>query len=360
MSADMSGQRSLRPAQLIRLEDVAAKLVDWLIAGLIPRGMLTGLQGTGGVGKGLWQVMIAAELARRGLQVLFIGSEDSLRYIFKPRLLAAGVDTSLITNVVVPMPNGRHRGLRFPDDIDVLEWAFGDSEAPLVFIDPAGNHLRAGVHPYVDTEVRECLQPLTDLCERLDVAATAVNHTGKPSDRAVRYQGLGSVAFVNACRHNLHMEADDEDEDVRHIEVFKSNIGPTGIGRELRIEEVPLEIDGKTKMYPRMVDVGPSAKSVDDLSRPEKKSTKTGRAREVLLAALVSAGPDGLNSDKTKRGIAAECDCSPDTVWRAFGKLRDSGLAQPLPVKDASGQILEWRWHVTAEGALAASTEAQS
>ena len=54
---------------------------------------------------------------------------------------------------------------------------------------------------------------------------------------------------------------DDDDEDVRHIELTKSNISPTGYGRKFRIVGVPLEIDGEIFEIAKLVDEGRLARA---------------------------------------------------------------------------------------------------
>jgi hypothetical protein len=141
---------------------------------------------------------------------------------------------------------------------------------------------------------------------------------------------------------------DDEDEDLRHIELTKANIGPTGYGRKFRIVETPLDIEGETIGVARLVDEGNSGKSVQRLlarkEPPGPEPEKRELARELLIEALVDAGTDGCNADEIKNRVAEDAAVSKPTVWRAFDQLKDEGLAQARAARDEFGSITEWRW----------------
>jgi hypothetical protein len=172
---------------------------------------------------------------------------------------------------------------------------------------------------------------------------------------------LGSVAFEDACRCVITAARDNEDEDVCHVELTKSNVGPTGYGRKLRIVEVPIEIEGETVGIANLVDEGRSAKSVPHLLSQRKPPGPDPTQREAARARLVellSATPgSSVNAGETKKNVAAELDTSESTVWRAFTELKREELAGAEAIKDESGAILEWRWY--AKPALLLGDEIQ-
>ena len=330
---------------LVRIGDVAARRVEWIEEGLIPRAMLTGLVAPGGTVKGLYGVHLAAKLAARGERTLFLCSEDALAYIVRPRFQAAGCDGRLALALELALEDGSRRNLRFPSELPLLREAIVEVEPTLVVVDPIASYLDAGLDMAKNNQMRDVLQPLISLAGEFEIAVVPVYHLGKDRGRGA----LGSVAFEDACRCVLTAARDDEDEDVRHVELTKSNVGPTGFGRKLRIVEVPLEIDGETVNVAKLVDEGRSGKSVPRLlarkEPPGPDPTQRESARERVCELLIEAGVESISAGETRRRVAAELGVSSSTVWRAFSELRDEGLAGAAPVKDEQGTILEWRWH---------------
>jgi hypothetical protein len=343
--------------RVLRIADVDARLVTWLEDGLIPRAMLTGLVAPGGTVKGLLGVHLAVKLAKKGERSLFVCSEDALDYIVRPRFMAAGCDATLAFALDFEEADGTHRNLRFPSDLDVLRAAAAEIEPALIDIDPVASHLDPGLDMSKNNEMREVLQPLIVLAAETGAAVLPVYHTGKDRTRGA----LGSVAFEDACRCVITAARDNEDEDVRHVELTKSNVGPTGYGRKLRIVEVPIEIEGETVGIANLVDEGRSAKSVPHLLSQRKPPGPDPTQREAARARLVellSATPgSSVNAGETKKNVAAELDTSESTVWRAFTELKREELAGAEAIKDESGAILEWRWY--AKPALLLGDEIQ-
>jgi hypothetical protein len=340
-----NGQQQGGRLHLVRIRDVAARRVQWIEEGLIPRAMVTGLVAPGGTVKGLYGVHLAAKLAARGERSLFLCSEDALAFIVRPRFQAAGCDGALALALELELEDGTHRNLRFPSELPLLREAIVEVEPTLVVVDPIASYLDPGLDMAKNNQMRDVLQPLISLAGEFEIAIVPVYHLGKDRGRGA----LGSVAFEDACRCVLTAARDDEDEDVRHIELTKSNVGPTGYGRKLRIVEVPLELDGATVEVAKLVDEGRSGKSVPRLlarkEPPGPDPTQRQSARERVCELLIEAGVESISAGETRRRVADELGVSSSTVWRAFVELKDEGLAAAAPVKDEHGTILEWRWH---------------
>ena len=329
--------------RLTRIADVTPRRVEWLEENLIARDMLTGLVAPGGTVKGLYGIHEAAKLATRGERTLFVCSEDALDYIVRPRFQAADCSAELAYALSIETADGE-RVPRFPSDLPLLAQAVDEIEPLLAILDPVASYIDPGLDMGKNNEMRLILQPLITLGRDLHVAILVVYHLGKHRDRGA----IGSVAFEDACRQVLTAACDDEDEDVRHVELTMSNIGPTGFGRKLRIVAVPLEIDGEVVEVAKLVDEGRSWKSVHSLlakkgpSGPEPEKRKL--ARDLLVNALVAAGTSGVNAEEAKRVVAEKAGVSAVTVWRAFAELKGEELAAGEPIRDEFGSILEWRW----------------
>ena len=329
--------------RITTIADVQAKRVVWLEQDLVARAMLTGLVAPGGTVKGLWGILLAAKIAERGERTLFLCSEDALDYIIRPRFDAAGCDGKLAYALSIDGVTGT-RALHFPSDLPVLAEAIAKVKPQLVIIDPIASYLDAGLDMAKNNQMRGILQPLIALAAEANVAIVPVYHLGKERGRGA----IGSVAFEDACRQVLTAARDDEDEDVRHLELTKSNIGRTGYGRKLRIVEVPLDIDGETVGVAKLVDEGRSNKSVHALlekrGAPGPEPEKREAARVALCELLIDAGPAGVNADEAKTLVAEATGASPSTVWRAFDELKAEKLASATASRDEYGSISEWRW----------------
>lgn len=332
-----------RRVRLTRIADVTPKRVEWQEEGMIACDILTGLVAPGGTVKGLYGVYLAARGAARGERTLFVCSEDALDYIVRPRFQAAGCDADLAYALSIDTDDGE-RVPRFPSDLPLLEAAIAEVRPTLVIVDPIAGYIDPGLDMGKNNEMRQILQPLIALARDAHVAILVVYHLGKHRERGA----LGSVAFEDACRQVLTAARDDDDEDLRHIELTKSNIGPTGYGRKLRIVGVPLDIDGEVVEVAKLVDEGRSGKSVHTLlakrGTPGPEPEKREFAQQLLRDALVAAGTSGVNADEAKSVIESKAGVSPSTVWRAFTELKTEGLATAQAIRDEYGSIKEWRW----------------
>ena len=76
------------------------------------------------------------------------------------------------------------------------------------------------------------------LAHNLGCVVLGNGHFGKEKGSGARRASMGSTAFTNTPRVGLAMAYDDEDPDVRVVEVIKSNIGPKGVGRNYRLKTV--------------------------------------------------------------------------------------------------------------------------
>ncbi len=334
--------------RLTRIGDVAMRRITWTVEDLIPKAMLTGIVAAGGTVKGLFGIHTAVELGEQGQTTLFLCSEDALEYIVRPRFEAAGCDAQLAVQLDIETEAGA-RNLRFPSDTEVLRQAVLEVRPALVVIDPFVSFLDPRFDIGQNNHVRQALEPLIALARETGVAIVLVYHLGKDWGRGA----LGSVAFEDACRFVLTAAKDDEDPDVRHIEVTKSNVGPTGYGRKLRIVGVPVTIDGETEEVARLVDEGRSNKSVLELlakrGRPGPEPEQRGSAKAALVELLVEAAGASVNASEAKKQVAEAAGVSAKTVWRAFTELKVDDLAGAAPDRDEHGSITAWNWYATTK-----------
>lgn len=123
--------------------------------------------------------------------------------------------------------------------------------AGLLVIDPLMSHLSAELNSNDDKEVKFALKPLSRMAQDTGCAVLCVHHLTKNTDKGAFLSGQGSGAFGNTARLVLAIAEDDEDEDVRLLEVVKTNVSKKGLTMELRVERVNLP--DLEELVPRVV-----------------------------------------------------------------------------------------------------------
>ena len=76
--------------------EVEAKEVKWIWGDRIPQGMMTIVAGRPDQGKGMFVAHVAADISRRGGNVIYSAAEDDNGMMTRPRLEAAGADLDRI------------------------------------------------------------------------------------------------------------------------------------------------------------------------------------------------------------------------------------------------------------------------
>jgi AAA domain len=331
------------------LRDVEARDIEWLDKPFLPWAELVTVNADGDTGKGLFAVHQAARVSRGEFgdprMVVFAVAEDAFETVLKPRLLAAEANLAHV-RCVSWRRKGTSDALRIPDDVPDLERSLAERAARMLVIDPLLSHLSAKTNSHVDHEVKLALQPLIDLAHRTGCLVLGNGNFTKDKSRGARSAAQGSVAFTNTPRVGLAMAYDDEDPDVRIVEVVKSNIGPKNIGRNYRIKTAAVE--GVKDEQPLLVAEGAASKSVDDLIAATKKGKRIPPelVRELVLAELES----GEKSRKHLDEVALEkLGASGDTVYQSgLDPLRKAGRVKARKESTTSG----WYWDLALEERL--------
>jgi hypothetical protein len=332
------------------LRQVQERNVDWLDPPFLPWAELVTVNADGDTGKGLYSVHQAARVSRGEFgehrMVVFAVAEDALDTVLKPRLLAADANLSYIRTVHWRR-KGTNDALRVPDDIPALEQALTFMNARMLVIDPLLSHLTAKTNSHVDHEVRLALQPLVDLAHRTGCLVVGNGNFTKDKSRGARTSAQGSGAFTNTPRIGLAMAYDDDDPDVRVVEVVKSNIGPKNIGRNYRVKTAT--VDGLDQPQPLLVAEGAASKSVDDLIAATKRGKRIPAelVRELILAEVET----GEKSRKHLDAIALEkLGANPDTVYKSgLEPLNRAGRVKARKESTTGG----WYYRLTLEEQLA-------
>lgn len=234
---DTGAQRDIdasREPIITMMATVKAEPVDWIWPGRFARGKYTLVAGEPGFGKTSLALDTTARISRgvafpdgamapRG-KSLILTAEDGLADTLRPRLDAAGADTSQIFVLeAVREVDGTRSALSLVRDIDMLAAAIREVRPAFVVIDPFSAYLgRTDTHR--DSEVRSTLAPLLDMAEQERFALGAICHLSKDAQKAALHRPGGSIAFVAAARIVLALAADPHDPDRRLLAAIKSNI----------------------------------------------------------------------------------------------------------------------------------------
>ena len=332
----------------IDLRDIVMRDITWIDKPFLPEGELVTINADGDTGKGLVSVHWAARISRGEFgdprMVVFVVAEDAFETVLKPRLVAAGANLEHI-RVLGWRRAGTEDALRIPDDIPVLEQHTAAMNTRMIVIDPLLSHLSGKTNSHTDHEVKLALKPLMTLAHNTGCVVLGNGHFGKDKTGGARKASMGSTAFTNTPRVGMAMAYDDEDPDLRVLEVIKSNISPKGVGRNYRIKTVA--VDGLDEPVPILVAEGAATKAVDDLiaAMTRGKRIPSELVRELILAELET----GEKSRKHLDAIALEkLGANPDTLYRGLEPLRKDGRIKAR--KDGTGG--GWYWRLSLEEQL--------
>lgn len=197
---------------------------EWYWAPYIPKGRLVLLDGSEGIGKGMFCCYLANQLAHDGVNVLWASTEDDPEEDIQRRMLAAGWSDDAPGRVgffTVPF--------QVPPSLDALTAIVSNHEAGLLILDPGRAFLAPpdGVRASYNDEaaVRPGLTALHRLAKAQNVTILFVHHWNKDRQTTIQYRSQGTGAFAQVVRHRITMAQVGEEG---AFAVTKSNIGPKG------------------------------------------------------------------------------------------------------------------------------------
>lgn len=312
---DGSGDQAPK-AVVVRMSDVKPERIDWLWTGRLARGKLHIIDGDPGLGKSTIGISWAATITTGGFWpdgehagtpagVVILSAEDGLGDTIRPRLDAAGADTTRVVALTGVRRTDRDTGETYETpptlaDLTALEDAVRQVDAALVVIDPLMAYLGGDVNSYRDQDVRRALAPLAALAERLKVAVVIVRHLRKQKGSAV-HSGGGSIGIIGAARVGFTVGPDPQDENRLVIACSKTNIGTRPPALAYRL--MPDELHGCA----RVEWLGAVEVTADDLTAERDRGDRgaVDEAREWLVGYLADHGGEAARADIMKAGRAA-------------------------------------------------------
>ena len=276
---------------------IEPRRVRWLWDERIALGSLALLAGREGLGKSLLAYERAARITRGELvgeyegeprPVLVCATEDSWAHTIVPRLMGANADRKLIGRIDVVVDDAIHAELSLPRDLPGLEKLAADSGAALLILDPLMSRLDTHLDTHRDGEVRQALEPLVGICERVGMSCWGLIHHNKSGSSDPLDLVMASKAFVAVARsvHTVIIDPDDESRSRRLFGVPKNNLGRSDLAvATFTVESWKYDTDDGPGETGRLV-WGTNVMGVtihDVLARstrdPEKKTAENDAAR---------------------------------------------------------------------------------
>lgn len=339
-----------------RYADIEAKVTDWLWERRIPRGALTLMVGTEGLGKTAFGLMLASQLTRGTLPGDFAGTpvnvalftpEDDPSRTIRPRLDAAGADLDRVIDVKM-RKDRQDRGFSLPGDTDKIARALVDHDVRFAFADPLASMLDPRMNSWKDTDVRNALEPIVAVCAEHGITLFGALHTNKDKSTDPRQRGMGSAGWQQIARAVFLVSLDPDDATgkegpSRCIAHTKHNLGPWTRTIRFALETGQVSVAGDAQEVVRAAlgeecDVKASAMLAAEQGHDDAGDTKEDRAMRWLRGFL----EDGPKARQVVEDAALEAGHRWRTVERA---KRDIGVVAFQP-KGAKG----WSWRLPEEG----------
>lgn len=233
-------------AVLVRMSDVKSVPISWLWPERFALGKLCLIAGDPGIGKSLFTATLAATVSTGGTwpvdnmlapqgDVILLSAEDDPADTIKPRLDAAGADSTRIHILRAIQEKGengeaKERMFSFQKDVRALEKMLEDlPNCKLVVIDPVSAYLD-GTDSHNNADVRGVLAPLSEMAMRHKVSIILIHHLNKNGGGNALYRTMGSLAFTAAVRTAFLVTLDKDDKTRRLFLQTKNNIAKPTLG----------------------------------------------------------------------------------------------------------------------------------
>ncbi len=199
---------------------VVAQPVSWLWPQRLPLGKPAILDGDPDLGKSLIALDLCARLSTGRpfpdgrpspgpVNSLVLSAEDNPADTIVPRLQRLGADLQRVF-VWQRDRDDEDWPWRFPAHADRFDDALRQTDARLAIIDPLTAFLDDSVLCASDQSVRRGLAPLIRLAEKYRSTLLMHRHLNKGGGNRAVYRGLGSIAFVAACRFAMLVGRDPQ------------------------------------------------------------------------------------------------------------------------------------------------------
>ncbi|MGB3303731.1 MAG: AAA family ATPase [Gordonia sp. (in: high G+C Gram-positive bacteria)] len=289
---------------------VNPKRIEWWEPYWIALGALTLLAGREGLGKSTIAVHWAARETRAGRYVIYFHSEDSREHTVVPRLLAAGADLNFVIFIDVQTEYTENGTVILPYDLEALDQLILEYMVTFIVLDAATSAMSSTLSGKDDRQVRQYLEPLSQLAARHNIVILGLVHFGKRDGADSGKLILGSIAWSQVARSVLSV-ALDPDSGKLVVTNTKGNLAPRTRSVEAHIVSTAVVIDGEQTEIGVLEWLGETtADARDFLSGEDGQSNRDvdDWLREYLRAerrkatdVFQAADANGFSKDQVKR-----------------------------------------------------------
>jgi hypothetical protein len=338
-----------RQLQGIDADHVIAGDVRLLMDG-IPQLGVSGTSGPKGVLKTTFMCHLAAQVTNGALpcgrrRVIYMPGEDmDLATGLKPRLMAAGADTSLIKFFPDPRSiEADGKRLMLPEDFGLLDEFVGSvPDTSLLIIDPLSTYVPGYTSPRT---ARTVMTQLASLSVRHE-CAIHFSHEWTKSPATLEAAVAGARAIVLAARATFVFgpaagQALD-DEDASTVRVWANSYCSVGPKPAARVYEQTLRpVAGVGQLIPCLNHVRNSDTTDEDIfatyraSQTKPRVGEVERAKRWLLQMLSQHGGE-IRTKPDLEDAALADDFAWRTVQRARAILAQEGLIETIQRVDGS------------------------
>jgi putative DNA primase/helicase len=338
---------SLASGQLLlsRASDIKPEPVNWLVKGSIPLGSMAVIGGQPGLGKSQIAISLAAAVTTgKGLpngetfsdigSVIILANEDDAARTIRPRLDAAGADTTRVHIVEGIAREGQADADLFQLDTDIRELRITAQllgDVRLIIIDPPSAYLGTKVDSYKDSDVRRVLTPLGALAQETGALIVLVVHLNKRTDGGAQQRIGGSTAWVAAPRVAFLVVEDPKTKE-RFMLPVKNNLGDDRTGFQYRIVEKLLNYDEQMIKAPYIEWLSSTQRSaLDLLASPKLEHTSVVDDAKTFLE-------DELTVSSKKVSELKESAKSAGISWASIQRAKKDLFIMTKKMSDG------WQW----------------
>jgi hypothetical protein len=332
------------------LNTLAMKPVPWLWPGYLPLGATSLLVGDPGNGKTLSGLDLLARVTVGAAwpdgvpntfgprNVIVLSAEDSNEYTIRPRIEAAGGDSSRVFVV----PSDKVGKLSLQTGVEQLRRAIEKYDPLVILIDPLSAYM-PGIDTYRDNEVRSSLTPFVALLDQHGVACIAIVHMSKNIERNAMQRFLGSVAFTALSRSTFMVSRDPDahegDDTRRFFLPLKFNLGREPEGRAFKI--VSTKVKGDSVQIDTPVaqwEAGAVNADANEVLRHLQNPSDRRREVRTALLEMLKDGPVLV------KDAQEQLDLKEAALRRLRDKLRVMSVKDPADAMHGPYYLLPQDW----------------
>jgi archaellum biogenesis ATPase FlaH/5S rRNA maturation endonuclease (ribonuclease M5) len=281
--------------------DLKTGVPDWAWRfdhkGRLMRGTFVLFAGRGSAGKstasryfaaGFSTGDIAGCFAGEPCNVGYVASEESLKHVVGPSLLAHGADMSRIHFPKVHIDGNEVRLQSKRDEAALLEFLL-DNDIRVLFIDPVMSAIGGGADINRNNETRDYIAPWQRIAEKTHGLVVGIAHLRKNLGTDVLAAINGSSAFGEVARAVIAFAREDATGD-RVFSQEKNNAGDEDLAVSYHIESTTVQTDEGPAEVGRFVMGELSERRAGDLLRADGAREHLGERSYGILEAVRQSG----------------------------------------------------------------------